>query len=139
MLFRSSKREGKPSKVFLSENSLNSSEDSLGVLENEGGAYIPVSERKYNFWESEEISEINNFISATIQENPNHDKEVEEFEKDYKDISEYSVNLKETYEEAKERKALPFFSSEEINRIISDKTYCVDRADKIFINQVWEC
>jgi predicted DNA-binding protein YlxM (UPF0122 family) len=42
------------------------------------------------------------------------------------------------YEIAKLRKRLPYFTAEEIERIISDLPYCLDRPDKIFINRVWD-
>lgn len=42
------------------------------------------------------------------------------------------------YKALKQKSALPYFSDLEIKRIISDLPYCLDRADKIFINQSWE-
>lgn len=43
-----------------------------------------------------------------------------------------------SYQDLKRKSRLPFFPVEEIQNIISDLSLCIDRPDKIFINQVWE-
>lgn len=47
-------------------------------------------------------------------------------------------NQTSSYQNLKHKSRLPFFSVEEIQKIISDLTYCLDHPDKIFINQVWD-
>ncbi|MDR1119444.1 MAG: hypothetical protein LBM08_00825 [Dysgonamonadaceae bacterium] len=43
------------------------------------------------------------------------------------------------YKAAKARMQLQFFPVEEIETVISNLPYCLDRSDKIFINQLWDC
>lgn len=42
------------------------------------------------------------------------------------------------YKQDKKRMLLPFFPAKEIEEYVSDIRNCLDRADKIYINQVWE-
>ena len=42
------------------------------------------------------------------------------------------------YKQEKKRMLLPFFPAKEIEEYVSDIRNCLDRADKIYINQVWE-
>lgn len=43
-----------------------------------------------------------------------------------------------SYKQIKRKSRLPFFPVNEIESYVSDIRNCLDRADKIFINQVWE-
>lgn len=42
------------------------------------------------------------------------------------------------YQQVKRKQSLPFFPVNEVEEYISDIRNCLDRADKIYINQVWE-
>ena len=43
-----------------------------------------------------------------------------------------------SYRNLKKKNSLPFFPANKVQEYISDIRNCLDRADKIFINQVWE-
>ena len=42
------------------------------------------------------------------------------------------------YRQDKKKQSLPFFPADEVEEFVSDIRNCLDRADKIYINQVWE-
>ncbi|NDV63978.1 hypothetical protein [Bacteroides sp. 224] len=61
---------------------------------------------------------------------------------DFNFLNEVSGSYKRStlsYQDLKNKSRLPYFPVEEIEKIISDPSNCLDRPDKIFINQVWEC
>lgn len=61
-------------------------------------------------------------------------KEPENFEFDKTSLD----NSLSGYHQLKKRQQLPFFPANEVEEYISDIRNCLDRADKIYINQVWE-
>jgi hypothetical protein len=86
-------------------------------------------------------------FSDTASENPSNSnsQDKEEFNdlpalrEFYKNVNPFKSEQTSSYQNMKKRSLLPFIPVEEIKDIISSLPDCLDRPDKIFINQVWDC
>ena len=90
---------------------------------------------------NKEININKNSEDENLKEEIEEEKEEEENENDNED---FQVNLSlmnnalSGYKQDRKRQSLPFFPAKEIEEYVSDIRNCLDRADKIYINQVWE-
>lgn len=95
---------------------------------------VMLNSRTVNKEIKENKKEIRNNEVIPYKEKTKEKKEEDIFELD-KTSLEHSLS---GYQQIKRKQSLPFFPVNEVEEYIADIRNCLDRADKIYINQVWE-
>lgn len=89
-----------------------------------------------------EILPLGNFPGDEQEGKGETDEEVDEGRERRKRLRERASTsqnpIDKKYELIRKRRRLPYFPAEEAKEIITNLPACLDRVDKIFINQVWE-